>query len=88
MEKEYLGVVMNYRIGLHKQKTNQGLIKVKNVEPNITRQLIGYTVSWPHINPKITGRVNGLHGRSGTLRVKFRKGLPGQALGSLVTLTK
>ena len=88
MNDEYFGIVMNYRIGLHKQKINQCLIKVKNVESNIARQLVGYKVYWPHENPKISGKIIGLHGRTGTLRAKFRKGLPGQALGNLVLLSK
>ena len=44
MKNEYLGVVMNYRIGLHKQKTNQCLIKIKNIGSDIKRQLVGYKV--------------------------------------------
>ena len=88
MSEEYIGIIQNYRIGLHKQKTDQCLIKVKDVEPALARTFIGYNVSWPHVNPKIVGKITRLHGRSGTLRAKFSKGIPGQALGSFVRISK
>ena len=84
----YIGTVVNYRTGLHKQKTDQCLLKVKDMDKNLVRTLIGYKVSWPHNESKIFGKITGLHGRSGTLRAKFQRGLPGQALGSPIKIYK
>lgn len=36
----------------------------------------------------ILGRVDGLHGRKGALRVRWDRGFPPQALGSPVKITK
>ena len=88
MSEEYTGIIQNYRIGLNNQKTDQCLIKVKDVESALVRTFIGYKVSWPYVNPKIVGKITRLHGRSGSLRAKFSRGIPGQAIGSLVRVYK
>ncbi len=84
----YIGTIVNYRTGYHKQKTDQILLKVKDIDKNLARTLIGYKVSWPYTESKIFGKITGLHGRSGTLRAKFKKGIPGQGLGSSVKIYK
>ena len=84
----YIGTIVNYRTGYHKQKTDQILLKVKDIDKHLARTLIGYKVSWPYIESKIFGKITGLHGRSGTLRAKFRSGIPGQGLGSSVKIYK
>jgi len=56
-----------------------------------TTQLIGKKVVWKGENRNISGKIVGFHGKSGVVRVKFKKGLPGQAIGTtvqLVTQTK
>ena len=35
---------------------------------------------------KIFGKIIGVHGRTGTLRVRFNRGVPGQALGTRVRI--
>jgi large subunit ribosomal protein L35Ae len=49
-------------------------------------QLIGRKVSWRSGNSKIVGKIVGFHGKKGVVRVKFKKGVPGQALGTIVEL--
>ena len=49
-------------------------------------QLIGQKVVWKGENKKLTGRIMGFHGKNGVVRVKFKKGVPGQALGTTVEL--
>jgi len=49
-------------------------------------QLIGRKVVWKGENKKLIGRIMGFHGKNGALRVKFKKGVPGQALGTTVEL--
>ena len=49
-------------------------------------QLIGRKVVWKGANKDISGKIVGFHGKNGVLRVKFKKGLPGQAIGTTVQL--
>jgi ribosomal protein L35AE/L33A len=41
---------------------------------------------WQGGNEKFVGKVVGFHGKNGVVRVKFKKGVPGQALGTTVEL--
>lgn len=53
------------------------------------KPLIGKAVSWvaPGKNKTtINGKVAAAHGNSGALRVIFERGLPGQALGTTVSI--
>jgi len=49
-------------------------------------QLIGQKVVWKGENKKLGGKIVGFHGKNGAVRVKFKKGVPGQALGTTVEL--
>jgi large subunit ribosomal protein L35Ae len=49
-------------------------------------QLVGRKVVLKYGNNKSIGKIVGLHGKKGLVRVKFRKGVPGQALGATVEL--
>jgi large subunit ribosomal protein L35Ae len=49
-----------------------------------TGKLIGRKVIWKEGKNKIVGKIMGLHGRKGVVRAKFRKGVPGHALGTTV----
>lgn len=64
------------------------MIKVLRTETTKAGQMIGWNVAWPAESPKITGKIVGLHGRKGTLRARFSKGVPGQALLSHVKIYK
>ena len=88
MRDEYVGVVLNYRLGGKSQRPKQCLIKVLGVEEWASKRLFGWKVGWPLDDPKIFGRITGRHGRRGTLKAKFEKGLPGQALGGRVRVTR
>ena len=80
------GLILNYRIGRKTQDPRQCLIKVMSVEPSEARRMIGSKVGWPVDDPKIYGKIIGAHGRTGTLRVRFNRGVPGQALGNRVKI--
>jgi large subunit ribosomal protein L35Ae len=43
-------------------------------------------VVWKGEKKQFIGRIVGFHGKNGAVRVKFRKGIPGQALGTIVEL--
>ncbi len=49
-------------------------------------QLIGKKVLWKGKNKENVGKIVGFHGKNGAVRVKFKKGVPGQALGTIVEL--
>jgi large subunit ribosomal protein L35Ae len=80
------GLVMNYRLGKKIQYPKECLIKVLGVTPSESKGMVGWKVSWPLVNPKITGKIVKIHGRKGTLIAKFSSGLPGQALNTRVKI--
>ena len=47
-------------------------------------RFIGRKVVWPVRKHEAQGKIVSLHGKNGFVRVRFRKGVPGQTLGSLV----
>jgi len=47
-------------------------------------QLIGRKVVLKYEKNEFIGKIVGLHGRKGVVRAKFRKGVPGQAIGTTV----
>jgi large subunit ribosomal protein L35Ae len=78
---------VKHNAGLGKtQYPTQCLIKVLGVDPSDAKRIIGAKVGWPVDDPKIYGKIIGVHGRTGTLRVRFNRGVPGQALGSRVRI--
>ncbi len=49
-------------------------------------KFIGKKVVWTNPTAKLVGKVVGLHGKNGMLKAKFKKGVPGQAIGSTVEI--
>jgi large subunit ribosomal protein L35Ae len=63
------------------------LIQFANVNSvSLAGQLIGRKVVWKEGKNTLIGKIVGLHGKKGVVRVKFRKGVPGHALGTTVEL--
>jgi large subunit ribosomal protein L35Ae len=78
---------MNYRIGIKTQMTSECLIEFPKVNSVAeTGQLIGKQVVWRGVNKNISGKIVGFHGKNGVIRARFKKGLPGQAIGTTVAL--
>ena len=87
MSQQIFGRILNYRIGIRTQSSRECLIQFDNVASSAQAgQLMGQKVVWKDAKNKFIGRVVGLHGRNGTVRVKFKKGVPGKALGTKVEL--
>jgi large subunit ribosomal protein L35Ae len=80
------GLILNYRIGGKTQHPRQCLMKVLGAGPSDARRMIGLKVCWPFDDPKICGKIVDVHGRKGVLRVRFNRGVPGQALGTRVKI--
>ena len=86
--ERYAGVFITYSYGAKQQYAKNSIIKVMNLESTESSKVIGWWVSWPEKNPKLFGKILGVHGKSGNLMARFEKGLPGQALGEKVAITK
>jgi large subunit ribosomal protein L35Ae len=82
------GVVASYRRGKHLQHPNQVILVFDDVKTRSEASaLVGRKVKWTiEEEGEILGKVLGPHGNSGAVRAKFRTNLPGQALGTPVTL--
>jgi len=78
---------MNYRIGIKTQKSDECLIQFPSVT-NTTEsgQLVGRKVVFKDAKTKHAGKIVGFHGKNGVVIVRFKKGVPGQAIGSNVEL--
>jgi large subunit ribosomal protein L35Ae len=87
LSQQVIGRIMNYRIGIRTQMSRECLVQFTDIISNAKAgQLIGRKVVWKGERKQFIGRVVGFQGRNGTVRVKFKKGLPGQALGTTVEL--
>ena len=84
------GVIVNFRGGrrtrmlrpTHLVVTTKGITTRKDAE-----KLVNKKVTWKSPAEKaISGRVAGVHGNSGAVRVIFEKGMPGQAIGQKVEI--
>ncbi len=84
------GVLKNYRRGKNTQHTTQYIIEVTGVESRAKAStLSGKKVTWKSTADKaITGKIMAAHGNAGAVRVKFDKGLPGQAIGTQVSIAE
>ena len=86
MSQKTIGRITNYRIGIRTQQSKECLIEFTDMNAAASGQLVGHKVVCSHGKNKFTGIIMGLHGRNGTVRVKFARPLPGQAIGSVVEL--
>jgi large subunit ribosomal protein L35Ae len=79
--------IVNYRIGPREQSSREILIQIIGTEAaSQPGKFIGKKVVWKNATAKLMGQVVGLHGSNGILKAKFKKGVPGQALGSTIEL--
>ena len=89
MSKPVYGRIKNYHIGIRTQSSNECLIQFTHKDLVAqAKNLIGQKVVWKGKNKKHIGKIIGLHGKNGVVRVKFKKGVPGQALGTTVELIR
>lgn len=79
---------MSYRRGRFTQRNKQILIKIEGINSrNEAASFIGRKIIWKSKTKKtITGKIVSIHGRNGIVRVNLKKGLPGQAVGSQITI--
>jgi large subunit ribosomal protein L35Ae len=87
LSKPVYGIILNYRIGIATQNPKECLIKFAHVDSvSQAGQLFNKKVVWKAEDIKLIGRIRRPHGKKGVVKVKFQKGVPGQALGTTVEL--
>ena len=84
------GVIKNYRRGVRTQKPNQAIVEVKAVRTKKAASLlIGKRVTWKSpAGKELVGKVVDVHGNGGALRIRFERGMPGQAIGQQVSFSE
>jgi len=87
MSKTGEGVIVSCRRGPKTQKPKEHILSFSGIESvGVVARLIGRKVAWPVRKHEVRGKIVALHGKNGLVRARFRKGVPGQALGSLVEI--
>jgi large subunit ribosomal protein L35Ae len=85
LTQKVFGRITNYRTGIKAQYPKECLIQIDNVtSASIAGKMLGQKVAWTNGTAKDTGKIVGAHGKNGMVRVRFVKGVPGQAVGSIV----
>jgi len=79
------GIIVNYHIAY----TKEVLVVVPGIKSKREAgKFIGKKAVWiDEKRNKYVGTVSGLHGRKGTLKVKFKKPLPAKALAKPINIT-
>jgi len=72
------GVIVSYRRGPKTQKPKEYILRFPGIKS------VGG--AWPVGKRETRGKIVALHGKNGLVRARFKKGMPGQALGSLVEI--
>jgi len=81
------GRIVNYRVGPKTQRPKECILKFPGISsPNEAARLIGRKVAWPVGERRIRGKIVDVHGKNGLVRARFRRGVPGQALGTEVEI--
>jgi large subunit ribosomal protein L35Ae len=87
LSQKIIGRITNYRIGIKSQTPNQCLIEFQGITTaGLAGKLVGQKVTWQGKNSIHVGKVMGTHGGNGMVKVKFNRGVPGQAIGTQVQL--
>ena len=87
MTQTLRGRIVNYRTGPKSQTSSECLIEFETVNSgSLAGKLVGQKVSWKNGKNKFVGKVRGTHGKNGMVRVRFPRGVPGQAIGTIVEL--
>lgn len=81
------GIIKNFRLGPRTQRQNQFVVDLAGNDKKKSSALIGKKAVWQTESGKeIVGKVTGLHGAKGSVKVRFDKSLPGQAIGTEILI--
>ena len=81
-------VIENFKLSRTRKSENQMIVLVEGVDSREkAAKCVGRTVTWKSpAGKELKGEVRSAHGNKGALRVLFETGMPGQAIGSKVSL--
>ena len=83
------GIIVNYRRGRKTQTNNQRIVIIPDHDKEKSQKLVGKTVTYTvegKKNTQIKGTISAVHGNKGAVRVLFERGMPGQAIGGVVSI--
>ena len=80
--------IINYRQGRHTVRQNQVILDMGVDSSEKAKKLLGTKIVFKTKNKMLHGVVSRIHGNSGKVIARFRKGLPGQALGQDAEIVK
>ena len=87
MSQKLVGVITGYRIGPRSQHPKECILQFLGFKSsNEAARLLGRKVAWPVGERRIRGKIVALHGKTGLVRARFGKGVPGQAIGTRVEI--
>lgn len=85
--KTLQGLITSYRKGPKTQRSKECILRFSAIKSSgEAAQLIGRKVGWPTGKRRIRGKITALHGKRGLVRARFRRGVPGEALGTRVEI--
>ncbi|HLD12249.1 MAG TPA: 50S ribosomal protein L35ae [Candidatus Nanoarchaeia archaeon] len=80
-------LITNFRRGKTTQQERQMIIKIPGVDKKKAATYLGKKVTWKTPGGKdksINGHISRVHGNNGAMSVIFERGMPGQAIGTIV----
>ena len=81
-------LIVNFRGGMHTKYSDYMVVKSDRIDnKDKVDNFLGKKVVWRSpAGKEIIGKITKAHGNKGAFRVKFEKGMPGQAVGSKVSI--
>ncbi len=87
MSKIAQGVLLSCKRGPGAQNPKDYILRFPEVKSiGQAGRLIGRKVAWPVGKRVVRGKIVSVHGANGLVIARFKKGVPGQALGSPVEI--
>jgi len=87
LSQKVYGRITNYRTGPKSQTSKECLIEFAGINSDgLAGRIVGQKVTWKNETKSMIGRITGAHGRNGMVKVRFKHGVPGQAIGTIVEL--
>jgi len=80
-------IIKNFRRGRHTQTNNQMVLVIEGIDKEKAKSLVGKKVVWKSpAGKEIKGEIKSTHGTKGAVRALFETGMPGQAIGTKVSI--
>ncbi len=80
------GIITSFRRSRHTLSGNHVIIEVSGYDLDKAKKIVGKEVNYNTGKNIIKGKIASVHGNSGKVRAIFEKGMPGQCLGSKVSI--